>query len=494
MLEVQLTMKDPGTTMTLNFDADQPVVGLKRQQALIGAVLGASSADEARWLEWKSCLDVSKAEGAFAVSKAILGFANRMPDVAAQWAEGHAYLLVGVEEEALQGVTRHDIEKVDAWLGRYIGDFDRYQFTYVPFDNGEGLRHVMLVDVFPPRWGDPVHPLRKEYQNFYAGTVFHRYAGKTQPARAAEIDALTDRARRAAKRVNVTVGVAVGAVAVVPPTGDTRSKILDVLREDLLKQLDAGRRPTAKDRATGAFPYAPAFDVFRVLPPSDYRSPDDFRGQVEEYLRDFDAAMQLSLVQAVHAAGTSLTLKVTNPGEENLTKVQVVLDLPSTVWAHVVDEDQEVDWPDQPKEYGTAALPIGAGAIAGMAALRSPAFFLPSLYSPDIEQEGDRTIVRFAPVDLRPHETVRLDPITLYSTQEAADSFVGEWRATATKRQRHRAPTLVRPRTAPRRRPSPSTTSPAQCRHRGIDSRRPRLWPDRRCGSLRWPSAAWPAA
>ncbi|MFF2126557.1 hypothetical protein ACFVW1_14350 [Streptomyces olivochromogenes] len=111
MLEVQLTMKDPETTMTLNFEADQPVVGLKRQQALIRAVLGATSADETRWLEWKSRHDVSKAEGAFAVSKAILEFANRMPDVEAQWAEGHACLLVGVEEEPLHGVTTYDIEK-----------------------------------------------------------------------------------------------------------------------------------------------------------------------------------------------------------------------------------------------------------------------------------------------------------------------------------------------------------------------------------------------
>ncbi len=39
--------------MTLNFDADQPVVGLKKQRALIEAVLDAGSADETRWLEWK---------------------------------------------------------------------------------------------------------------------------------------------------------------------------------------------------------------------------------------------------------------------------------------------------------------------------------------------------------------------------------------------------------------------------------------------------------
>jgi hypothetical protein len=135
--------------MTLDFRTDEPVVGLAQQRELIQAVLNASSADETRWLEWKSQLDVSKPEGAFAVAKAILGFANRMPDVAEQWADGHAYLLVGAEEGGVRGVPTHDIEKVDAWLGRYLGEFGRYQFTYVPFDNGEGTRHVMLVDVFP---------------------------------------------------------------------------------------------------------------------------------------------------------------------------------------------------------------------------------------------------------------------------------------------------------------------------------------------------------
>lgn len=155
---------------------------------------------------------------------------------------------------------------------------------------------------------------------------------------------------------------------------------------------------------------------------------------VEEYLRGFDTAMQESLVQAVHTAGTSLTIKLTNPGEENLTKVEVVLRLPDTVRAHVADDDQEVDWPDEPKEYGTATLPAGMLApYAGMAAMRPPAFSMPSLHSPDIEQEEDRTIVRFEPVDLRPHETVTLDSITLYNTQEAAaDVVAGEWRATAT--------------------------------------------------------------
>ncbi|RSS97487.1 ATP-binding protein [Streptomyces sp. WAC02707] len=429
--------------MTLDFRADEPVVGLARQRELIQAVLDASSADETRWLEWKSCLDLSKAEGAFAVSKAILGFANRMPDVAEQWAEGHAYLLVGVEENVVHGVTKYDSTEIDAWLGRYLGDFGRYQPTYVPFDNGEGLRDVLLIDVFPPRWGDPIHPLRKNHQSYYPGTVFHRYAGMTQPARAAEIDALTHRAQRAAKRVSVDVAHVAGTVALLTPTEDLRSDFLDVLREDLLKQLGPAS-PDKKNNTAGDYSFAPAFDVFRALPPTEHRSPESFREEVEEYLRDFDRAMQQSLVQAIRDAGEPLTLKLTNPREENLTKVEVVLSLPDTILAHVTDNDEEVDWPEPPKKYGTAPLPIGAEVFAGMAAVGPPAFSLSSLQGPDIEREEGRTIIRFAPVDLRPHESVTLDPITLYSTQEAVPGpFVGEWRATATnvsgKVQRHLA-------------------------------------------------------
>ncbi|GHB71110.1 hypothetical protein GCM10010331_68670 [Streptomyces xanthochromogenes] len=415
-------------TMTLNFEADQPVVGLKRQQALINAILGASSADETRWLEWKSRLDVARAEGAFSVSKAILGFANRMPDVAAQWADGHAYLVVGVEEGALHGVETHDVEKVDAWLGRYLGTFDRYQFTYVPFDNGDEARNVMIVDVFPPRWGDPVHPLCKEHQNFYPGTVFHRYSGKTMPARPTEIDALSERARRAAKRVTVDVSLAAGAVALVPPTQDMRVKILEFLREEQMEQLGTGK-PTGKDRAASAFgAYAQVSDVYRMMKPADRRSPEDFREEVDQYLRDYDAAMQQSLVHAIHDAGKPLTLRLTNPSEDNLTKVEVVLSLPDTVWAHATDEDDKVGWPHPPRKYGTAAPSIRM--LTGMPPIRA---LLPPLPSPAIEQEEGCTIVRFLPVNLRPHETVTLTPITVYSAQEAPEVvFSGQWRATAT--------------------------------------------------------------
>ncbi|WP_329625840.1 hypothetical protein OG357_38040 (plasmid) [Streptomyces sp. NBC_01255] len=412
--------------MTLDFNADEPVVGLARQRELIRAVGNASSADETRWLEWKSQHDVSKAAGAFAVSKAILGFANRMPDVAEQWAGGHAYLLVGVDEDAIYGVPTHDVEKVDSWLRRYLGEFSRYQFTYVPMDTDEGKRHVMLVDVSPPRWGDLIHPLHKEHQNYRPGTVFHRYAGKTEPARPAEIYALTDRARRATKRVNVDVTMTTGTVAVLAPTEDARRTITDYLREAIMRQVDAADEKK-KAAASNLFK---DFSALQNLWP-DSRSPEEFRQEVDEYLGDFDLAMQHALAQAVSAAGTPLTLTLTNPGEDNLAQVEVVLSLPGTVTAHVTaDAEEEVDWPHQPAKYGEGTMPGFAG-LPAVLGVRPPAYHLLSPQSPDIEQQDGRTVIRFAPVDLRPHEAVALDPITVYSSQEA-DSFLSEWRATAT--------------------------------------------------------------
>ncbi|MFE5864182.1 hypothetical protein ACFQ77_27080 [Streptomyces virginiae] len=409
--------------MTLDFNADEPVVGLARQRELIRAVLGASSADETRWLEWKSRHDVSNADGAFAVSKAILGFANRMPDVAEQWAGGHAYLLVGVDTNAVHGVPTHDVEKVDGWLRRYLGEFSRYQFTYVPMETAEGKQHVMLVDVSPPRWGDLIHPLHKEYKSFGPGAVFHRYAGTTAPARPAEIYALAERARRGTKRVNVDVAVARGTVAVLPSTEDVRRTILDHLREDYMSQVDAVEEE--RDAAV-SFRFG-SLSALQTFAP-DARTSEEFRQEVDEYLRDFDAAMQQTLIQAVGDAGTPVTFKLTNPGEDNLTQVQVVLTLPGTVSAHITaDTEEEIDWPRQPVKFGQASL-LESRLLAAVQPPVHPRLFLPS---PEIEHRETGTVVRFVPVDLRPHETVALDPITLCSSHEG-DLFDGQWRATAT--------------------------------------------------------------
>lgn len=141
--------------------------------------------------------------------------------------------------------------------------------------------------------------------------------------------------------VTMTTGTGTGTVAVLGPTEGVRRTITDFLREEMMGQVDAADE---KKRAAASNPFR-NFGSLQVLWP-DSRSPEEFRQEVDEYLSDFDLAMQHALAQEVSAAGTPLTFTLTNPGEDNLTKVQVVLSLPDTVTAHVTaDAEEEVGWP-----------------------------------------------------------------------------------------------------------------------------------------------------
>jgi hypothetical protein len=75
--------------------------------ALVIAVVEAdpTSVQETHWLEWKGPLNIGKAEGQFAIAKAILGFANREPARAASVCEGTAYMIVGAEPGSSPGIT-----------------------------------------------------------------------------------------------------------------------------------------------------------------------------------------------------------------------------------------------------------------------------------------------------------------------------------------------------------------------------------------------------
>lgn len=148
------------------------------------------------WLEWKSDLDLLTSPGSFHVERTILGFANRMPDAAEHWAEGHAYVLVGVEDGRLHGTAEIDIVTLHPKLTQFTSDGPRVQYTYVPFDAGQGVRQVRFVAIAPPRWGDPhPSPVRGVRQESERARLM-RYMGETKPARATDIDMPCDRVRR----------------------------------------------------------------------------------------------------------------------------------------------------------------------------------------------------------------------------------------------------------------------------------------------------------
>jgi hypothetical protein len=165
---------------------------------LVNAIVAALPTDEAEWIEWKGTLPLDAAEGWFAISKAIIGLANRHPDHAARSLEGTGYLVVGAEPGNVRGVTSVDGAKLDDWLRAYLGENGpMWAPTYVTL-NG---REVLVVVVELPEWGDPIHSLRKTYQPAQgkgadSGTVFARGKAGTRRATAPDMDMLQERLLR----------------------------------------------------------------------------------------------------------------------------------------------------------------------------------------------------------------------------------------------------------------------------------------------------------
>ncbi|WP_445168779.1 hypothetical protein ACTXG7_05305 [Mycolicibacterium sp. Dal123E01] len=175
-----------------NLDTTVPMRTQDELHTLVQAIYDSPGGQETNWLEWKCGHDLSTNEGRFAVSKAILGFANRAVDQAQQVCEGLAYMVVGVEPGAAPGVSPFDHATLSQRVKTYV-DGPRWTPNYVPF---EGVT-VLVIVIEAPRAGHRIHTLQKEFSNGKsankAGTVFHRSTAHTEPAGPKEIAMLEDR-------------------------------------------------------------------------------------------------------------------------------------------------------------------------------------------------------------------------------------------------------------------------------------------------------------
>jgi len=190
---------------------------------LVEAVVAAGPTDEGSWIEWKSELDLSSPEGAFKAARAILGFANRMPDTAGNVCEGLSYLIIGAEPGQVKGTPAIDGADLDQKFSKYLGtDGPTWSPMYVTVQ-GE---NVLVVVVEAPRWGDRIHTLKTSLGSALLGTVYVRRQARTVPADPGDIQQLEARLMRglqAPELEGLQVGFRVGepaAIVVVDPTPD----------------------------------------------------------------------------------------------------------------------------------------------------------------------------------------------------------------------------------------------------------------------------------
>ncbi|MDQ1033586.1 hypothetical protein QFZ75_000002 [Streptomyces sp. V3I8] len=402
----------------LDFDSSRAVMGLPERQRLIGAVLGASAADETQWLEWKSSLEIPKAHGQFTVAKGILGFANRMPDTARRWAEGHAYLLVGVEPSNLCGTPQHDGADLFPWIHKYTGESVRFDATYVPFDAGSGTKKVLFIDVAPPQWGDPIHPLQKDYDAFRNGTIFVRLPSQTIPNRVVDLEALSTRLIRREHQMDIELAVANGALSSLHIDELQLGEILGAKRDELLSSLPRPRRTSSSDgvikikssedrlraKVSGQRGLSlkdleelgrrsqagealsdeeqQALDhhrerwesigamTMRSVMTRDMRSPDVYQAEVDAYIEKCRQQLPSSLCVMAASRETPLLLHIDNQTDLMLHKVQVTVTLsPGQIPIMNVARNSAASnqfvmpWPEPPSAYGKKTpTPFSASA------------------------------------------------------------------------------------------------------------------------------------
>ena len=123
--------------------------------------------------------------------------ANRPVTVAAAAFEGVGYVIVGAEPGALKGQKVPDSAELVNALRRYTGHgFPLWDPRTVSVDGVD----VLVITVEPPRDGDRIAILQKDYQapqpkerQVPEGTVFVRRPGATERASRVELEMLQDR-------------------------------------------------------------------------------------------------------------------------------------------------------------------------------------------------------------------------------------------------------------------------------------------------------------
>jgi hypothetical protein len=387
--------------MTLNIDSTRALRRPTELQDLVRAVLQADPADESDWIEWKSFRPLTTAEGRADTARHILGFANRHPDRAARDFEGCGYLLIGVQPGRLLGTDRIDPADLEAGLRQYLGDAGpQWSFHNVSYQGS----HVVLFIVEPPRWGDPIYCLERDFAKYQAGAVFVRRKGSTHAASSTDMRYLQERLLRRADHIQVEVDwcetpaqltplelgpaaiddwISAERAALLAPLARTRREkddpgpkqpvSLDRLRkasdgltvrklEDLQRRQAAGETLTAEEQASleaaQAHLQAIAQQVAATfgtalsqLGRREDRSEDEYRQEVETYLSGArESAAQAAVDVAIDGGLIQLQPLVSNHTDRNFPKVEVELYIPGRVMA--LDEPDGNGLPPRPRLFG----------------------------------------------------------------------------------------------------------------------------------------------
>ena len=428
--------------MPLPIDLHRPVRSRAEQTALAEAVRDAApSESETNYLEWKGTLDLTEKSALAKIAAAVLGFSNRIPDVAARALGGCAYMLVGVEPGALVGVTTVDAATLEARLAAYVGAQVQWRPDYVEVDE----KTVLVVTVEPPRWGEPGHPARKTFTDggktlFSDGDILVRHHASTDPAKSADIDALN---RRASRRTDDALSVNVGLLDDTP-----------LRRVDLEKaSLGAWVRERTKIMLM-SLNHASPTRFFRATAmmqgEGEYRSESKYRQEVAKYADVLAEGLPEVLFarSVLHNTGL-LRLVIMNATERTFGGVRVELTVPAGIdvvtWKPDVEGQGRL--PEAPATFGSGTLSLRPSYYGVGPLLRSPV--IRPLWLPEAVSDGEGTRVVFSDEEVRAEGETQLPDIWLLLDQDTPEGVTLGWQATAKQATKRLSGTITVP-VAPR--------------------------------------------
>ncbi|WP_395572762.1 helix-turn-helix domain-containing protein [Streptomyces sp. BK79] len=398
--------------MALDVDHSKPFRTPLQLRSLVEAVKGAGEHDENDWIEWKSNYNLREKQTKATLARHILAMANRSVEKSSQAAGGFGYILVGVEPGAVNGVSTIDLADLESGIRPYLGpQGPEWVPSYVTIEGKE----VLAIAVDPPKDGDPIHTLHKDFDRYYAGMIFVRRTAQTAIAGPGEVLRLTQRAQTSEERQSLSLESLDDPVE-VPPwpwLEETVSSLLAKERETV----EAGRR---KPPASG--------NRFITSPSFDRRSESDYDREARAYLRRFkEYLFDVARQSYVRKGRGLLRLHLKNSQERSYQQVRVELDLPEGITAFLGDDytGNNVKRPRRPTPLGGEYSFIQSN-IADMQGL------VVTGNVPDVHMRVEGNAVLCDVVSLRAEETLPLPAVHLMAPERLGESpLVMPWSVTA---------------------------------------------------------------
>ena len=422
--------------MTLAVPAALPS-GEREWASFIDTLAEVDDSIEDHWLELKSEVDLSKADGRAKVTKFILGAANRLPSVARGALGGYAIMVIGVAHGSKPGIPRIENHELDRVLKPFFGQQPpRWDYTRLDADDN---RQILVVVVAPPADGDPVFICRKSSGDLTDGAIYVRARGETRVANAAELDGLMERASAGGPVVDFDVQV-VGTVRAYKCDHGVLEEFIESERARLLASLPAPT-PTEFKGFTNihraiAESYKPAVHALGGTYKPENRSNEDFRTELAEYLDACHGALP-DLVDGVIAHfGSPSKIVVQNGPSAFLRNVEIELHLEGPIDMLEVEDPEYFSTgtylPKPPQEFGDKHVPY---TLAGLGNLPSTSLshLTPRKTGPTADWSNSGSVtVHLTSFDIRPESRLEFDENAVLTVRDSEVSSIAcSWKATA---------------------------------------------------------------